>query len=680
VEKWNIRGPRHHGLLLCSAIAFLFATAGSAAELTLDGMDTRVAPGNDFFEYANGGWLKATEIPADRASYGTGAILAELNTQRIRDLVEHANDPQARPVSDFYATYMDEAAIEKLGIEPLAPTLKRIDAIQDRKALARSLGESVLANLDILNAVELHTTNLFDFWIAADLNDPTRYVPFLLQGGLTMPDRDYYLSSSDSMVQIRKRHLTHVAAMLKLAKIADADAKAARIVQLEGKIASKHWSREETEQVAKGNNPWKGSDLERRAPGLDWEAFLAAAHMDTVTDLIAWQPTAIRGLSALVASEDLATWKDWLQFHAIERVADTLPKAFVDEEFAFHGTTLTGAVQQRPRWKRAIQATDDALGEAVGKLYVAKYFPPSEKARAEAMVRALIAAFGARIDRLDWMSPQTRDKAKAKLSTLKVSVGYPDHWRDYSALRVVRGDAYGNAERGRQFELQRNLAKLGHPVDRGEWVMNPQLVDAVNLPVMNAILFPAAIMQPPFFDPNRPSAMDYGAAGGVIGHEISHSFDDQGALFDDSGKYVRWWTPDDFAHFTAASGKLAQQYSLYKPFPDLAVNGKQTLSENLADLAGLAVAYDAYRISLKGAQPPAVSGFTADQLFFLSYARAWRSKYREPALRQRIITDGHSPSQYRAVTVRNLDPWYEAFDVKPGESLYLAPDNRVRVW
>ncbi|MBS0422402.1 MAG: M13 family metallopeptidase [Proteobacteria bacterium] len=643
-------------------------------------MDTSVAPGNDFFAYANGGWLKATEIPADRSSYGTGAILAELNTRRIRDLIEHANEPQARPVVDFYTTYLDEAGIEKRGTEPLEPILKRIDAIQDRKALARFMGESVLADLDILNNTQFHTINLFDFWIAADLNAPNRYVPYLLQGGLTMPDRDYYISSAASMVQIRKRHAAHVAAMLKLAKVADADAMATRIVALEGKIAAKHWTREQTEQVAKGNNPWTLQDLQKRAPGLDWKTFLAAAQMGKVTDFIAWQPTAIQGLSALVASESLATWKAWLQFHAIERVADTLPKAFVDEEFAFHGTTLTGAVEQQARWKRGIQATDDALGEAVGKLYVAKYFPPSEKARAEAMVAALIAAFGTRIDRLDWMSPQTRAKAKAKLSTLKVSVGYPDAWRDYSRLQVVKGDAYGNAERGRQFELQRNLGKLRHSVDRGEWVMNPQLVNAVNLPVMNAILFPAAILQPPYFDPKRPSAMDYAAAGAIIGHEISHSFDDQGALFDSSGKYESWWTPDDFAHFTAAAGKLADQYSQYKPFADLAVNGKQTLSENLADLAGLAVAYDAYHISLKGAQPPAVSGFSADQLFFLSFARSWRSKYREPALRQRIIADGHSPSQYRALTVRNLDPWYEAFDVKPGQVLYLKPENRVRIW
>jgi len=661
--------------LICSALLLL--TSALAAEPILDGMDTTVVPGNDFFAYANGGWLKTTEIPADRSSYGTGAILTELNVQRVRDLIEHT--PHTA-IGDFYTTYMDAAGIEKLGIAPLQPTLKRIEAIQDRKALASFFGEAVLADLDVLNAVKLDTTNPLDFWIAADLNDPTRYVPILLQGGLTMPDRDYYLSQSDSMVQIRKRHLAHIAAMLKLANISDADAKASRIEQLESRIAAKHWSREDTEQVAKANNPWKRADLDRRAPGLDWQAFLTAAHLDQAPDFIVWQPSAIQGISALVATEDLATWKDWLQFHTIERVADTLPKAFVDEEFAFHGTTLTGAVQQQPRWKRAVQATEDAMGEAVGKLYVEKYFPASQKARAESMVHALIAAFGARIDRLEWMSPATREKAKAKLATLKVSVGYPDHWRDYSGLKIVRADAYGNAERGRLFERQRNLAKLGHPVDRGEWVMTPQLVNAVNLPVMNAMVFPAGILQPPYFDPNRPSVMDYGSAGAIIGHEISHSFDDQGALFDASGKFARWWTPADFDHFTAAAARLAAQYSQYQPFPDLAINGKQTLSENLADLAGLSVAYDAYRLSHQGAESPAASGFTADQLFFLSFARAWRAKYREPALRQRIISDGHSPAQYRAITVRNLDPWYQAFNVKPGETLYLAPADRVRIW
>src|SRR6185295_17371458 len=545
---------------------------------------------------------------------------------------------------------------------------------------SRALGESLRADVDALNNTNFHTINLFGLWVAADLNDPNRYVPFLLQGGLVMPDRDYYLDASPRMADIRKQYQAHIASMLKLAKVGDADAKAARIFDLEHRMAGVHGTRANSELVSKANNPWRRAEFDKRAPGLNWQEYFTGAGLANARDFIVWQPGALQGLSALVASQPLDTWKSWLQFHAIEHAAEFLPKAFVDEEFAFHGKVLTGTAEQRPRWKRAVDATNDALGEAVGKLYVAKFFPPSEKARAEKMVHTLIVAFGTRIDRLEWMSPKTREKAKAKLATLKVSVGYPDKGRDYSGLRVVRGDAFGNFERSEEFDYQHNLAKLGHPVDRGEWVMTPQTVNAVNLPVLNAMNFPAGILQPPYFDPNRPEAMDYGATGGVIGHEISHSFDDQGALFDAAGRFVKWWMPEDFEHFEQASERLVEQYNHYKPFPDLAVNGRQTLSENIADLAGLAVAHDAYLLSIKGAPAAKSSQFTGEQLFFISYAQSWRSKYREPALRQRIITDGHAPGQYRAATVRNLDAWYGAFDVKQGQTLYLAPADRVRIW
>ena len=357
-----------------------------------------------------------------------------------------------------------------------------------------------------------------------------------------------------------------------------------------------------------------------------------------------------------------------------------LPKAFVDEQFAFYGKTLTGTPKLRDRWKRAVDVTDAALGEAVGKLYVARYFPAAEKARAEEMVRNEVAAFGRRIDRLDWMAPRRSSRRRRSSRALKVGVGYPDKWRDYSALEVVRGDALGNAQRASLFRYRWNLKKLGQPVDRGEWVMNPQLVNAVNLPAMNALNFPAAILQPPDFDPARPAVMDYGAIGAVIGHEISHSFDDQGALFDASGKLENWWTKDDFAHFSASAEALVRQYDAYRPFPDLAVNGKLTISENIADVAGLAAAYDAYRLSLSGKEAPTVQGLTGDQQFFLSFAQSWRTKFREKALRQRIVIDSHAPAEYRADTVRNLDAWYDAFSVVPGQALYLAPKDRVRVW
>jgi predicted metalloendopeptidase len=381
-----------------------------------------------------------------------------------------------------------------------------------------------------------------------------------------------------------------------------------------------------------------------------------------------------------VRDQPLSTWKEYLAFRAVERASTFLPRAFGDEQFAFYGKVLSGTPKQSDRWKRAVEVSDAALGEAVGKLYVTKYFPPSEKARAEAMVKNEIAAFGRRIDRLDWMSPETKTKAKAKLAVLKVGVGYPDKWRDYTGLEVVPGDALGNARRASLFEYHRNLAKLGQPVDRGEWVMNPQLVNAVNLPAMNAMNFPAAILAPPDFDPNRPEVMDYGAIGATIGHEISHSFDDQGALFDDQGRLKNWWTKEDFAHFGASAEKLVAQYNAYRPFPDLAVNGKVTVSENIADVAGLAVAYDAYRISLGGREAPVVDGLTGDQQFFLSFAQSWRTKMREEAARQRIVTDGHAPAEFRADCVRNLDAWYAAFDVKPGQKLHLAPGERVKIW
>jgi predicted metalloendopeptidase len=388
----------------------------------------------------------------------------------------------------------------------------------------------------------------------------------------------------------------------------------------------------------------------------------------------------VTGLSALVASQPLETWKEYLTVRAIVRVSEFLPGRFVDERFQFYGKTLSGTPKLRERWKRGISVTNAALGDAVGKLYVARYFSPSEKARAEAMVRNLITAFSRRIDQLDWMAPETKQRAKAKLAVLRIGVGYPDHWIDYSALEIRQGDALGNATRAGQFETRRHLAKLGRPVDRSEWVMTPQTVNAVNLPVMNAMNFPAAILQPPYFDPKRPAVMDYGAIGAVIGHEISHSFDDQGALFDVTGKLNNWWKAEDFAHFREAAQKLAQQYDQYRPFPDLALNGQQVLSENIADLAGLAVAYDGWQLSLDGKAAPVVDGFSGEQQFFMSFAQSWRDKTREPALRQQVITDGHSPDEYRALTVRNLDAWYRAFGVKAGEKLYLPADQRVRIW
>jgi putative endopeptidase len=682
------------------ALAAAFALAASAAGaqtppaqslvndhpagLDLAGMDTKVKPGDDFFAYANGGWMAKTEIPADRSSWGISGELVELTNLRVQALIQGAAKAspgtEARKIGDYYSSYLDEAKIESLGLKPIRPILARIAAIKDKKALAAEFGRELRADVDALNSTNFETDHLFGLWVEQDLNDPHRYAPYLLQGGLGMPDRDYYLSSNSHMVADRAAYKAHIAKVLSLAGIADAEAKAGRIFDLETRIAQAHAARAESEDVLKANNPWPRAAFAAKAPGLDWTAFFAAAGLSQRPQFIVWHPKATAGESALVASQPLAVWKEYLTFHAIDDVSNLLPKAFADERFAFYSHTLSGTPQQQVRWKRAVTATNNALGEAVGKLYVARYFPPESKAQVEAMVGKLIDAFRVRIDKLDWMAPATKAEAKRKLQTLKVGVGYPDRWIDYSTLMVVPGDALGNQRRAELFEYRRNLAKFGRPVDRGEWAMTPQTVNAVNLPVRNALNFPAAILQAPDFNPANPIAMNLGATGATIGHEVSHSFDDQGAMFDADGRLRNWWTPADLAHFQASGHALAVQYSQYHPFPDITLNGEQMLSENIADIAGLNAAYDAYRAANGGKAGPSQQGFTGDQQFFIAFAQSWRSKTREATARQRAITDGHAPAEFRADTVRNMDAWYAAFDVRPGEKLALPPAERVRIW
>jgi endothelin-converting enzyme/putative endopeptidase len=501
-----------------------------------------------------------------------------------------------------------------------------------------------------------------------------------MQGGLQMPDREYYLADSDRMRDIRTKYLAHVSAMLKLAGLTDPDARAQRIVELEHAIAEKHLSRVEDEDIHKANNTWTQADFAAKAPGLDWAEYFRGAGLSKQASFIVWQPTAFTGESALVASTALETWKDWLAYHLIAAYAEVLPPVLADESFAFFGKTLTGTTQQRPRWQRGVIVVNRQLGDAVGQIYAQRYFPPQAKAQAEAMVANIITAFRRRIDALSWMDPATKAEAQAKLTTLYVGIGYPETWRDYSAYEVKADDIFGNFWRGSRFAYQREISRLGLAVDRKEWSMRPQTVNAVNLPLQNALSFPAAILQPPFFDPQAPAAVNYGAIGAVIGHEISHTFDTQGSAFDSKGRVRNWWTPDDLAHFNAATARLAAQYDAYKPFPDLAVNGEQTLGENIADVAGVAAAYDGYRASLAGKPAPIQDGFSGDQQFFIAFGQNWESKTREATLRQLVMTDGHSPGEYRAATVRNLDTWYPAFDVQPGEKLYLAPPDRVQIW
>ena len=638
-------------------------------------------PGNDFFTYANQDWLARTEIPADRSSWGAFAAIAEDTNARIVKMFDNINaDPKATPeakkVATFYKTFMDEAAIEAKGVAPLKPMLAKIDAIKDKTGLTQALGASLRADVDPLNNTNFFTENVFGLWVAQGLTDPSHNMPYLLQGGLGMPDRAYYLTDNAKMAELRSKYQQHIAAMLKLAGYSDSEARAAKVFALETAIAKAHATREDSADVLKANNLWTLKDFSSKAPGMDWNAFFKAAGLGDQSKFTVWHPSAATGEAALVGSEDLATWKDFLAFHQINHFGSSLSKAFVDQRFAFYGAALSGTPEQSPRWKRALAATNTALDQSVGRVYVEHYFAAADKARIQQMVTNIIASFDKRIDKLDWMAPATRAQAKEKLKTLYVGVAYPDHWDSYAGLKVVPGDAFGNVVRGEMFQTQQQLAKLHKKVDRTEWSMPPQLVNAVNMPLQNAIVFPAAILQPPFYDPKASDATNYGAIGSVIGHEISHSFDDQGAQFDAQGRLRDWWTKQDKEHFTQAADKLAAQYSSYKPFPDLAVNGKLTLSENLADLAGISASYDAWQATLanKRVTPQ------AERDFFLGFAQSERGKTREAQLRRQVLTDGHAPSQYRAATVRNIDAWYQAFDVKPGQSLYLAPKERVRVW
>ncbi len=682
-------------LLALAALALLFYSFSSTRAanppkpathgIVAANMDRSVLPGNDFYDYANGSWIKRAVIPPDRARIGVFSALDDLANKRTAALIEEAAKSNApagsseRKIADLYKSYMNEATIESRGLTSIRPHLDAIAAIKDKKALARALGESLRADVDPLNNTNFHTSNLFGLWTAPGFNDSEHYAAYLLQGGLELPDREYYLSDTPHMRDLRTEYQKHVAAMLKLAGFTDTEARASRIIELEHSIAQKHRSLPDNEDIHKANNTWKQSDFTAKSPGLDWKEFFAGAGLEKQQQFTVWQPEAFEGESALVVSVPLETWKDWLAYHLVEDHADYLPKALAEEHFNFFGKMLFGTPQQRPRWQRAVFMVDGLLGDAVGKIYAQKYFSPQAKAQVQALVANLIASFRKRIDALSWMAPATKIEAKAKLDTLYVGVGYPEHWHEY-AFEVKADDIFGNVWRSGLFEYHRQVHRLGTPVDRKEWSMSPQTVNAVNLPLQNALNFPAAILEPPFFDPKAPAADNYGAIGAVIGHEISHTFDSEGAAFDSKGRVRNWWTAADLAHFNAATASLAAQYSSYKPFPDLAVNGRQTLGEDIADLAGILAAYDGYHAALAGKPAPVEDGFSGDQQFFIAFAQNWGGKTREAALRRQVMTDPHAPGEYRAATVRNVDPWYRAFDVKPGEKLYLAPGQRVRIW
>lgn len=665
--------------LLPTAAAAQAKTAGIDAA----GMDTAIRPGDDFFMYANGTWYKNTEIPADRSSLGAFNVIDDVVKKRTASLIEHAEkakDPESRAIASYYKAFMNVEEIEKLGLSPLKDGLAEIAAIKDAKGLSRVLGSQLRADVDPLNMTDFYTPHLFGLFVSPNFTDPKKNVPYLLQGGLGMQERDVYLKEDERSKMLREKYLEHIAAVLKLANIEDAEAKAKRIFDLEIKIAKVHADPEESSDVHKANNPWKSADFAAKAPGIDWTAFFTAAKLDDQPLFIVWQPGATVGESALVGSEPLETWKEYLTFRAIDSASPLLPKAFADESFDFYGKTAAGLQQQTSRELRAIAATGDALGDAVGKLYVGKYFPARAKSDIQALVKNIVAAFGKRIDGLTWMSPKTKAKAKEKLGTLYVGVGYPDKFRSYNGVVIKDNDALGNNRRLSLFNYEWNLTRLHQPVDKRQWWITPQTVNALNVPLQNALNFPAAILNPPFFDMNADPVENYGAIGAIIGHEISHSFDNMGSEFDAYGKMTKWWTPEDFEHFTESGNRLAAQFDAYEPLPGVHVNGKLTLGENIADVAGLSAAYDAYRVAYNGKEAPSKDGFSGDQRFFLAFGQAWRGKMRPQLLRAIIATNGHAPGEFRADTVRNLDAWYTAFGVKPGEKLYLAPESRVRVW
>ncbi|OYY90299.1 MAG: peptidase M13 [Sphingomonas sp. 28-66-16] len=634
------------------------------------GMDRSVKPGDDFAEYASGTWSKNTEIPADRATYGMFNVLQDRSLAQTRVILDAAAKKRGSKIGDFYASFMDEAAINTRGGDPIMPWLTAIKLTKDRTGLAVEMAKLQRRGVGALFAVN----------VGQDDKLPENYIVNVNQSGLGLPDRDYYLKDDAKLAATRTAYQGYLAKMLALAGEPNAEARAAAVFAFEKALAKVHWTRVESRDADKTYNKWTAADFATKAPGYPWAEAGAALGIANQQIFLVGQPSAVAGEAKLFGETPVGVLQDYAMLKVLRAYAPFLSKPFDDANFAFYGTVLSGQPQQRDRWKRGVTAVSNALGEEIGKQYVARYFPPAAKAQADALVKNIIAAMGERIDKLEWMAPETKAKARIKLAAFTPKIGYPTRWRDYSALKVTRGDLVGNVAAANAFEYDRGLAKLGAPLDRTEWFMTPMTINAYANPTMNEIVFPAAILQPPFFDPNADPAVNYGAIGAVIGHEISHHFDDQGRKYDPTGKLADWWTEEDVKRFTVFTNKLIAQYDAYEPLPGQHVQGALTLGENIADLAGLTVALDAYHHSLDGKPAPVIDGMTGDQRFYLGWAQVWRTKYREPALRSQLLSDPHSPGQQRTATVRNFDAWYAAFGAQPGDKVYLAPEDRVRIW
>ena len=633
------------------------------------GMDASVAPGDNFYTYANGTWAKSTPIPADKSNYGMFTMLDDLSKNRTRTIIdEAAKDPKSK-IGMAYNGYLDTAAIEAKGLAPFEPWLSDV-----RELSSKADYPALVARAD-----RLGIGGPFPAFINLDDKQNDQYILNMTQGGIGMPDRDYYLKTDAKIAETRGKYLDFLTKILTLAGEQNAAPRAKAILDLETKIARAHWTQVESRDATKTYNKLSIAELQRRAPGFNFRAYLegVGAKGDQV---IVYQPSAFTGTAKAIQAAPLQVLKDQMLVRSLVDYAAVLPKEIDDTVFAFYGTTLNGTPQQEERWKRAVTFTTGALADDISQIYVQRHFPPETKAAADELVKNVVQAMGRRIDQLSWMQPQTKARAKAKLANFTTKIGYPDQWRDYSALDIRTGDALGNAMRSSEFEHLYQYGKLGGPVRKWEWFMTPMTINAYANFNMSEIVFPAAILQPPFFDPHADPAINYGGIGAVIGHEISHHFDDQGAKYDENGRLADWWTPEDVKAFEAAGKSLIAQYDQYEIFPGAKVQGALTLGENIGDLAGLTIAHDAWKHSLGGQEAPVIDGTTGEQRFYLGWAQVWRRNYREANLRQRLITDPHSPSEQRAWIVRNLDPWYQAFDVQTGQKMYVSPEQRVRIW
>jgi len=633
------------------------------------GMDTAVRPGDDFYRYANGTWAASTTIPADKSNYGMFTALDDLSKQRTKGILDEARADPASKIGIAYTSYLDEAAVESKGMAPIKPWLDKVRALNSKAGYAALLAE----------ADRVGIPGMVGGFVGQDDKSPDTYIYSLYQGGIGMPERDYYLADTERFIKIRAAYLSHLTNVLTLAGEGNAAIRAKGVMDFETGIARAHWDKVAASDSVKTYNKMTLAQLARTAPGFDFSTFVRGVGAD-VTDVIVAHPSAFTGIAKAVQAAPLGVLKDALLIRSIDAYANVLPSAVEKESFAFYGTALSGTPEMEVRWKRAVNFTSGALGEEIGKVYVEKYFPVETKAAMDTLVTNVLGAMGRRIDGLVWMQPATKTRASAKLANFTTKIGYPDRWRDYSALEMRSGDLFGNAWRTAEFGHNYNVTKLGQPIYRWEWGMLPMTINAYANFGMNEIVFPAAILQPPFFDPHADPAINYGGIGAVIGHEISHHFDDQGSKYDENGRLADWWTKADVAAFEAAGKQLIAQYDAYEVLPGEKINGEFTLGENIGDLAGLAVAYDAYRTSLNGQEAPVIDGLTGDQRFYLGWAQVWRRNYREANLSQRLTTDSHSPSIQRVWVVRNLDPWYGAYKPASDSNLYLSPEARVRIW